>query len=126
MTILLPTLVVAFAAFCVWLTVRIINRKERWAKWTLVGTIVGVPILYIGSFGPACWATSNANPDVDVNQTNRALAIYWPLAKALSSAPNSRFGEWLIWWMMIGTPKDYWIILPVDVNRTRFIRLQSP
>jgi hypothetical protein len=35
MTILLPTLAAIFAAFCVWLGVRIFNRRERWAKWTL-------------------------------------------------------------------------------------------
>jgi hypothetical protein len=29
MTILFPTLAVAFAAICVWLTVRIINRREE-------------------------------------------------------------------------------------------------
>jgi len=28
MTMILPTLAVAFAAFCVWLTVRIVNRRE--------------------------------------------------------------------------------------------------
>jgi hypothetical protein len=54
MTILLSTLAVAFAAFCVWLTVRVVNRKERWAKWTLAG-MVGVPVLYVASFGPVCW-----------------------------------------------------------------------
>jgi hypothetical protein len=26
-----PMFGVAFAAFCVWLTVRIVNRRERWA-----------------------------------------------------------------------------------------------
>jgi hypothetical protein len=36
---------VAFAAFCIWLGVRIVNRKERWAKWTLAGAlIVGCPL----------------------------------------------------------------------------------
>jgi hypothetical protein len=29
MTLLLPALAAAFAAFCVWLTVRIVNRWER-------------------------------------------------------------------------------------------------
>jgi hypothetical protein len=47
---LLPTLAFAFAAFCVWLTVRIINRWERWAKWTLAGMLV-LPLLYVTSFG---------------------------------------------------------------------------
>jgi hypothetical protein len=45
---------VAFAALCVWLTVRIVNRRERWAKWTLA-VMVGLPMLYVLSFGPACW-----------------------------------------------------------------------
>ncbi|HEY2250726.1 MAG TPA: hypothetical protein VGH74_06680 [Planctomycetaceae bacterium] len=49
---LLTALAVAFAAFCVWLTVRIVNRRERWAKWTLA-VIVGVPVLYVASIGPA-------------------------------------------------------------------------
>lgn len=52
MTILVPTLAVAFAALCVWLTVRIVNRKERWAKWALAA-VVGLPVLYFLSFGLA-------------------------------------------------------------------------
>jgi hypothetical protein len=46
MTILLPTLAVAFAAFCVWLTVRIVNRRERWATWTavLLAVVAGYPM----------------------------------------------------------------------------------
>ena len=46
---------VAFAAFCVWLVVRIVNRRERWAKWTLVAAAVGLLVLYVASLGPACW-----------------------------------------------------------------------
>jgi|SRR5579863_6201950 len=50
MIIILPVLAVVFSAFCVWLTVRIVNRRERRAKWTLVGIgILGVP-LYTGSY----------------------------------------------------------------------------
>jgi len=54
MTILLPALAIAFAAFCVWLAMRIVNRRERWAKRTLAVT-VGLAVLYVASFGPACW-----------------------------------------------------------------------
>jgi hypothetical protein len=50
MTILLAA--AAFAASCIWLTVRIINRRERWARWTLA-VLVGLPVLYVASFGPA-------------------------------------------------------------------------
>ncbi|MBI3863068.1 MAG: hypothetical protein HY290_14345 [Planctomycetia bacterium] len=62
MTILLPTLAAAFAALCVWLTVRIVNRKEKWAKWTLAG-LIGVPVLYVASFGPWLRIYGYANPD---------------------------------------------------------------
>jgi uncharacterized membrane protein len=36
MSIVLPALAVAFGAFSVWLAVRIVNRRERWAKWLAV------------------------------------------------------------------------------------------
>ena len=75
MSIVLPTMTVAFAAFCVWLTVRIVNRRERWAKWTLAA-VVGLPVLYVASFGPACWITSHANAGASVNSfLFRPLAI---------------------------------------------------
>jgi hypothetical protein len=53
MAMLLAALGVVFAAFGVWLIVRIVNRRERWAKWTLA-TVIGLPVLYVASFGPAC------------------------------------------------------------------------
>jgi hypothetical protein len=71
----LLALAVAFAAFCAWLGVRIVNRRERWAKWTAVG--LGVLLVYPLSFGPACWISS---------RTGRGFAavnmVYQPLMKA--------------------------------------------
>jgi len=52
MPLILPALDVAFAAFCVWLTVRIVNRKERWAKRLALWLIVLLPTLYVLSSGP--------------------------------------------------------------------------
>lgn len=73
---LLPTLGVIFAAFCVWLTVRIVNRRERWAKWTAVAA-VGGPVLYFASFGPACWIVSRTETSI----ANYAEIIYWPVLR---------------------------------------------
>lgn len=53
--IVLPAFVVAFAACCIWLTVRIINRRERWAKRTALALLAGLPLLYVLSVGPAKW-----------------------------------------------------------------------
>jgi hypothetical protein len=38
---------IAFAAFCLWLGVRVINRRERWAKWTAAVTVLlARPFIY--------------------------------------------------------------------------------
>jgi hypothetical protein len=60
MAVTLAIFGVAFAAFCVWLGVRVYNRRERWAKWTAV-TVVCSPVLYVLSFGPACWIVSRTD-----------------------------------------------------------------
>ena len=78
MTIVLPALGVAFAAFCVWLMVRIMNRREQWAKRTAVWLAV-VPVLYVASFGPWCWAFSrgDGNQDVFVITQSFYTPIFW-------------------------------------------------
>lgn len=95
MTILLPIVGVAFAAICVWLAVRIVNRRERWAKWTLAA-VVGLPVLYVASFGPACWLT-----DRDVMSGHLTWFAYHPLASFLVICESERmreviiaYGEW--------------------------------
>ena len=43
-------------ATALWITVRLINRRQRWTppmKWTAIA--LGVSVLYAASFGPACW-----------------------------------------------------------------------
>ena len=51
MNVLLPTLPVAFAAFCVWLGVRVVNRRERWAKWTLpAATVLCLVMVYLAAY----------------------------------------------------------------------------
>jgi hypothetical protein len=87
MDIALPALavaLVAFAAFCVWLDVWIYNRRKRWAKWTVVGLMAILPVLYVASFGPACWITSWANGGADVVNT-----VYEPIIWLLENGPDS-------------------------------------
>lgn len=69
MSTLLPALAVAFAAFCVWLTVRIVNRKERWAIWLAI-VIVAYPL----SGAALAWLAPNwASSVIDV--------FYWPFVR---------------------------------------------
>jgi drug/metabolite transporter (DMT)-like permease len=92
LTILVPALAVAFAASCVWLAVRIINRRERWAKRTLAA-MVGVPILYVASFGPICWAL-----DRHWLPAKFVAWIYYPCVMAAFNRDTPRWAKDFLWW----------------------------
>jgi hypothetical protein len=79
----LAFLSVAFSALGIWLTVRIVNRRERWAKRMLAGLLVGTPVLYVAGFGPAIWLTKLDDPWAPLT-----AAIYWPLGRAVVNAPE--------------------------------------
>jgi hypothetical protein len=55
MAYVLLALTVAFAAFSVWLTVRIINRRETWAKWTAAVLPFVVLVGYAGTYAAMAW-----------------------------------------------------------------------
>ncbi|MSR56962.1 MAG: hypothetical protein EXS05_04740 [Planctomycetaceae bacterium] len=77
MTIVLPALAMSAAAFAIWLTVRIINRRERWTKWTAVLVVVAI-LGYPLSVGPACWFSSQTGIGA------RAVTVlYVPLLSAI-------------------------------------------
>lgn len=112
MSILLPAVVVAFAAFCVWLTVRIVNRRERWAKWTLAAVVFGLPVLYVASFGPACWVAA------DQGQIANVPVVYWPIG---ASVPTERtmWGDFVFWWGRLGIPDGHSVWVPMSSDGTR-------
>jgi hypothetical protein len=78
MSIAMP---VAFVAFCVWLTVRIFNRRERWAIRTAVGLVV--LSAYPLSFGPACWLSSWTEWGDDV-----VSIVYQPIVSWIPVSPK--------------------------------------
>lgn len=84
MSIVLPALTSAFAAFCVWLGVRVFNRRERWAKWTAVGLVV--LLAYPVGFGPACWISSRTGCGAGL-----VAFVYQPVIRIIfePAAPDS-------------------------------------
>jgi hypothetical protein len=52
----------AYLAVVLWLAMRVINRRDRWAVWT-VAAVIGVPFAYVVSFGPACWIASRTKSE---------------------------------------------------------------
>jgi len=86
MSIVLPILGVAFAAFCVWLGVRIANRRERRAKWTLAAGLVVVFVLYPLSAGPATWILHHC--DLPKPAFRFILKLYGPLGSFEAHSPS--------------------------------------
>ncbi len=137
MTIILPT--VAFAAFCVWLTVRIINRRERWAKRLAIALVAGIPLIYVLSFGPACWWFSKRefhgslfpspliadfklgdggpNP-LKLLLPRHAPRLYWPIGWLAKHGPNP-VSRAICWYASSGTEAVY---LPVDFTGNSWMR----
>ncbi|HEY3966514.1 MAG TPA: hypothetical protein VGM05_18270 [Planctomycetaceae bacterium] len=65
MSPVISALAIAFAAFCVWLAVRIVNRRERWAKGVAVGLIFCLPLIYVLSVGPAvAWTRTHCGREI--------------------------------------------------------------
>jgi hypothetical protein len=51
------------------------ERKKTLWPW-IVAMLIAVPVLYVASFGPACWITSRQDDPHDVFN-----ALYFPLCK---------------------------------------------
>jgi hypothetical protein len=117
--ILVPALAVAFAASCVWLGVRIFNRRERWVKWTAVG--LGVLLAYPLSFGPACWMTSHTGTGTRLIPT-----IYRPLIRMFgepdSRQPMSPIGQILMSYSQLCAAKDSLLVLYRYFRRLEMVR----
>jgi len=84
------TLAIPYVAFWMWLTLRFVNRRERWAKRAL-SVIATLPILYVASFGPACWLTSRTVVlrDDEVYEATAVSAAYQPLLRLAFRGPHA-------------------------------------
>lgn len=72
----------SFATFCIWLTVRLINRRERWAKRTAIALLVGILFGYPLSWRPAIYVYHAIDRPAWMEAT---LSVYEPLVWLLNS-----------------------------------------
>src|SRR5262245_35181912 len=91
------------------------DRKRRgWAFW-LTATLLA-PMLYVGTFGPACWLTSQTPPYWTMARNPpRAMMVYWPLGM-LASSHSSSGGSAVRWWMMLGLRKGHSAVVITSVR----------
>jgi hypothetical protein len=83
-------LALAFAASCLWLAVRLYNRRERWAKWTLASAI-GLPVLYVLSFGPACQLADRRSLSEEF-----VLRLYYPLGVLIKKSGSESLYDLMV------------------------------
>lgn len=121
MDLALPTAGIAYASFCVWLTVRIINRRERWAKSTLAGVVV-MPLLYVGSFGPACWWASSPGL-IDGFPARCIPSMFYPICGAVRHLPRP-CALAIEWYATVGAD-DHKFLVGMD-NETRELVIFVP
>lgn len=90
---------VIFAALCVWLTVRIVNRHKKpgWIFWATVGLTASV--LYVLSVGPVRWMYFKTG---EPEWLGTMMIIYDPIWWAFENGPH-----WL-WWDVLGPYVRWW------------------
>jgi hypothetical protein len=100
--IFLSSLAVTFAAFCVRLAVRFVNRRERWARRLLIGIAASTPVLYALSIGPAAYVASrNLIPDEIVNGLEKFYApIFWIVDEGPEPIRGAATWYLELWWSM--------------------------
>jgi hypothetical protein len=55
------------------------ERKKSGAWPWIVALLIVLPVLYVLSFGPACWLASKSGEAYSDIRPSRGLFIYWPL-----------------------------------------------
>lgn len=107
-------LVVGFAACGIWLTVRIVNRRERWAKRTAIA-MACLPILYVLSFGPACWMAAAPRVAGRSDVPRMWMRFYFPIG-GLIHHTRTENTNLVRQWITLGSRQSGRVIVPTDAG----------
>jgi hypothetical protein len=79
----------------------------------ILAVVIGLPALYLASFGPACWITSRANSGENVIST-----IYAPITMLMAHPLDraSRINAAIHWYSQAGAAPGWGWIAAVDEN----------
>ena len=98
------------------------QKNPVW-PWVVV-VLIGLPVLYVGSFGPACWVTSQAHGWSRL-QPHRAMIVYFPLG-ALASRSDTVYGRGLRWWMTFGVKRGRAAVVHTNAAGTLSVEVDVP
>src|SRR5579872_3256603 len=104
-----------FAALAAWLGLRIVNRRENWAKRATI-VLAFSPVLYVLSFGPACWIASHTRAARGI-----VSAVYHPVIRCWANGPRP-ISNALEWWMYLHRSSE-WAWFNDDPDRFDWINV---
>ncbi len=85
MTFGLSAFWLSWVAACIWVGIRLINRRDqRTRQWGLI--LGAMPVVYVASFGPACWLSSRTG-DPQHASVELVEELYQPCLRMGVSAP---------------------------------------
>lgn len=100
------------------------ERKPLW-PW-IVALLIGLPVLYVASFGPACRLNSRVYASGDPAVANRSMFVYFPIGKLILHNPNAGYSRLLIWWITTCVPKGHTAIIPTLVEGRDRLSIENP
>jgi hypothetical protein len=107
----------SYGAILVWLVVRVANRRQRWAKWTLV-TVIGLPVLYIASLGPACRVTATPwiGRGIPFGQIRQPvwMNMYRPICWLSDRYDGSFYSEAILHYVQFSIPRNSLVAVLMD------------
>src|SRR5262245_34115800 len=71
-----------------------ITERGYW-PW-IVALVIGVPVAYLASFGPACWWFTSRDPTGYGERYMRVHRMYWPIGWLAENGPGP-VGDAIFW-----------------------------
>jgi hypothetical protein len=83
------------------------DRKKPLWTW-IVALVIGLPVLYVASFGPACWWLSSKCSTPPFSDAQEASVLYLPIG-------------WIYDCSVEGSPEGSWLTTAIGWYATLFI-----
>ena len=83
------------------------DRKKSLWPW-IAALLIGLPVLYVASFGPACWIVAHHG-----GHSSLFDHVYWPIGWCSDERPSTVLSV-VKWYAMIGSPRASKIRLPCN------------
>jgi hypothetical protein len=96
------------------------EQRKKSSIWpSVVALLIGLPVLYVASFGPMCWLT--ARDRLDTSPVHPAMLIYIPFGMILDRFNGASWpSKSVVRWATLLVPKGRIAAIPYRANCQTF------